>query len=64
MMSRPPNVPYLDWVRSIRETGDYELIQIKLSDVRDNGDPARLALLADRSELTTKYEKAREILLS
>ncbi len=60
---RPEDGTYLEWIRSIADTGDHELVLIKLSDNLDNSDPARIeALPSEQSHISQRYAPARQIL--
>lgn len=60
---RPEDGTYMDWIRSLAETGDAGLIRIKLADNLDNSDPARIAALPpDQRDIVRRYERARRIL--
>jgi (p)ppGpp synthase/HD superfamily hydrolase len=64
-LTRKPGTTYADYIQSIKDSGDRELIAIKLADIADNLDPERVALLPpDHKSLVKRYEKAREALLS
>ena len=57
-----PTIPvrYRDWIQCIADFGDLPVLLVKLADVTDNADPARLAMLpeADRERLERKYAGA------
>lgn len=57
--SREPRVDYYARIRQ-----DPRAVRVKLADIADNSDPARLAVLdeATRERLTAKYAKTREAL--
>lgn len=57
-----PHEPRVDYYARVK--ADRYALAVKLADVADNSDPARLAQLDDatRERLTAKYAKAREIL--
>jgi (p)ppGpp synthase/HD superfamily hydrolase len=62
-LTRPETLTYMEWIQRIADSGDRELIAIKLSDNRDNSDPARIAQLPpDRQGIVKRYARAREIL--
>ena len=56
---------YLDYVRTIADSGDRERILIKLADNADNTDPERVAALPQRaSHQSERYAQARTLLES
>lgn len=57
-------VSYADYIAAIAESADRDLILIKLSDLDDNSDPARLAALPARKaeSLKARYESATAVL--
>lgn len=59
-----PHEPRVDYY--VRVKADPYALAVKLADVADNSDPARLAQLDDatRERLTAKYAKARAALLA
>lgn len=62
-LSRPEGMTYMDWIRSIKATGDSGLIAIKMADNADNSDPVRIAQLPeDQRDIVKRYERARKIL--
>ena len=64
-LSRPDGSVYMDWVRWIADSGDRELIAIKLADNADNSDPERIAQLPpEQRDIAKRYELARRILES
>ncbi|HMM95345.1 HD domain-containing protein [Phycicoccus sp.] len=58
------NEPRADYVARIRAAGPGAVL-VKLADIADNSDPARLAVLpeGDRARLETKYARDRAALL-
>jgi (p)ppGpp synthase/HD superfamily hydrolase len=63
MLSRPDGVTYMDWIASMKATGDAEVIAVKLADNMDNSDPTRIAELPEHERsIARRYQKAREIL--
>jgi (p)ppGpp synthase/HD superfamily hydrolase len=57
-LSRPPGITYLEWIYSIKESGDNELIQIKIADNKHNKDKSA------GTSLELRYSKSLEILTS
>lgn len=56
---------YMDWIRSIADSGDLGLILVKLADNKDNSDPVRIAQLPpERQSIAVRYERARKILMT
>jgi (p)ppGpp synthase/HD superfamily hydrolase len=63
MLSRPDDIPYLEWIARLKATGDAEVIAVKLADNKDNSDPERVALLPEPERTNARrYQRAREIL--
>lgn len=64
LLTKAPGQPYAEYLAAIK--ADPDALAVKLADIADNSDPARLAMLppdvADR--LRIKYAKALEILMS
>ena len=62
-LTRPAQGTYLDYIRSIADSGDQGLIRIKLADNLDNSNPARIAALppAERG-IADRYKRARYVL--
>ena len=60
-----PDRTYMDQIMDIRNSDDLGLINIKLSDNKDNSDPARhTCFTLEKSErMMKKYKKARKILM-
>ncbi|MGG7568138.1 HD domain-containing protein [Rhodovulum sp. DZ06] len=56
--------PYGEWVAGIAASGDAGAMRVKIADLSDNADPARLARLdeADAARLRAKYAGAAETL--
>lgn len=54
---------YLDWIERLAATAPLPVILVKMSDIEDNADPERLALLDDdtRERLQAKYGAALPI---
>jgi hypothetical protein len=71
-LSRKPEgepgwMPYLDWIRSIRDHGTVAAKVVKIADIQDNNDPTRWALLSDVGlveRMSKRYAAALEILRS
>jgi hypothetical protein len=57
---------YFQWIESLAQTRDRELMLIKLADNEDNADPARLAMLdvSIAMNLKNRYRKSAHILSS
>lgn len=63
-LTRPKDADYIAYVAKIAESGDRDLILIKLADNADNCDPARIALLPQGIKHNSdRYAAAREVLL-
>jgi len=64
LLTHDEAVPYMDYVRNIRDSGNPVAIAVKLADLRHNSDPARMG---DEGEKTVarreKYRAAMEMLL-
>lgn len=64
-VTRPPRVPYLDWIADLARDGDPWAIRVKLSDNEDNSDPTRVASIPGGEFMVrTRYVPARALLLS
>jgi (p)ppGpp synthase/HD superfamily hydrolase len=65
LLTHDESVPYMDYVRNIRDSGNPVAIAVKLADLRHNSDPARMG---DEGEKTVarreKYRAAMEMLTS
>jgi (p)ppGpp synthase/HD superfamily hydrolase len=64
-LSKPDNgLLYLDWIRHLAANAPLPVILVKISDIEDNTDPERLALLdgSKRTHLEAKYGTALSIL--
>ena len=63
LLTRTPGVPQEPYYAAIREHP--VALAVKLADIADNSDPARLAMVAPehRERLSRKYSKARRLLL-
>lgn len=62
-LTRQPGEPYADFLQRVRANAI--AVVVKLLDVDDNGDPARLASIRDaatRDRLAEKYARARQAL--
>ncbi len=56
---------YQTWIRTIADTGDRELITIKLADNHDNSDPGRIARLPEGQRgVSARYGPARQTLMA
>lgn len=64
LLTRPSDLQYLDWIKMIALSGNKIAIKVKVADLEDNLDPARLARLGkdERTSLTKRYEDALAIL--
>ena len=63
LLSRPQGVHYLDWIRSIAESGNRMAIRVKIADNEHNSDPSRVtALPPDQRGLVKRYEQSLRIL--
>ena len=62
-VTRPDGGDYLDWIKTLAESGDVSVLRVKLADNEDNRDPARIAALPGAAErVATRYEPARLLL--
>ena len=61
-LTRDPAVPYLDWIGSIAEAGDVDVLRVKLADNADNSDPNRASTPGQDVREMTRYAPARAIL--
>ena len=61
-LTRGSSEPYSDYIRRVR--GRHDAALVKLADLADNSDPARLALLpiATQVRLIDKYSRAAQLL--
>lgn len=63
LLTHEEGVPYLDYVRAIRESGNPYAVEAKLADLAHNSCPGRLDELTEKDvQRLEKYRKAREIL--
>ena len=64
LLTKAPGQPYADYLDAIK--ADPDALAVKLADIADNSNPARLAMLAPdvADRLRIKYAKALEILMS
>lgn len=63
MLSRPPGLTYMDWIRSIAKSGNATVIRVKIADNEDNSDPARIASLPpEQRDIVSRYERSLRIL--
>jgi (p)ppGpp synthase/HD superfamily hydrolase len=65
LLTHDESVPYMDYVRQIKDSGNSTAIKVKLADLRHNSDTWRLATIDEktRSRLD-KYRTAIELLES
>lgn len=62
-LTRPKGITYMDYIRSITNSGDIGLIKIKLADNKDNSDPERINQLPESERsIIIRYNKARKLL--
>lgn len=61
-LTRDPNIPYLDYVRGIAQTGGVSAIRVKLADNSDNGNPDRPDFPGRHDLMEKRYIPARRIL--
>lgn len=62
-VTRPEGSAYLEWIKTLAESGDASVLRVKLADNEDNRDPARVAALPGAAErVATRYEPARVLL--
>lgn len=63
LLTHDPAVPYMDYVRKIKLSGNPRAIQIKLADLNHNADPSRLeAVTPEDLKRFQKYDAARVLL--
>ena len=63
LLTHDPAVPYMDYVRKIKESGNPRAIQIKLADLNHNADASRLdAVTPEDLKRFQKYDGARRLL--
>lgn len=64
LLTKPkPEVPYLDWIRTIAESGNIIAIRVKIADNEDNIDPGRVAKLPPAMRGgQARYSRSLEIL--
>lgn len=63
LLSRPAGIAYLDWIRSIKASGNDIAIRVKIADNEDNMDPARIAALpVEMRSIVHRYAKSLRIL--
>ena len=63
LLTRDESFTYLDWIRTIAESGNRAAIRVKIADNRHNLDEDRLAVLPEsKKHLPKRYRKALEIL--
>jgi (p)ppGpp synthase/HD superfamily hydrolase len=68
LLTRPPDIVYLDYIRAIVASGHYDAIWVKLCDNTHNTDPIRITSLSSDHQIKAlrmlpRYEKAKHILL-
>ena len=63
LLTHDDKIPYLDYIRNLKKSGNPYAIEVKKSDLRNNMDLSRLPAITekDRKRLK-KYQKAYEIL--
>jgi len=63
LLSRPPGLTYMEWIRSLAVSGNRAAIRIKIADNEDNSDPARIATLPpEQQDIVIRYERSLRIL--
>ena len=63
LLTRPPGMTYMDWIRSIAASGNLGAIRVKLADNRHNSDPARIAQLPpEQRSIARRYVRSMRIL--
>lgn len=63
LLSRPPGLTYVEWIRTIAASGNTAAIRIKIADNEDNSDPARIASLPlNEQGIVRRYERSLAIL--
>jgi (p)ppGpp synthase/HD superfamily hydrolase len=62
-LSRPEGVTYMNWIRSIAESGNLTVIRVKVADNEENSDPARIAQLPEEQQgIAGRYHRSLAIL--
>ena len=63
LLTHDASVPYMDYVRGIKESGNAVAVAVKLADLQHNSDVSRLDKIDERmSALFQKYKKAMDLL--
>lgn len=63
LLTRPPGMTYMDWIRRIAASGNVGAIRVKLADNRHNSDPARIAQLPpEQRPIARRYARSMRIL--
>ena len=63
LLTHDDNVPYMEYVQRIKESGNQTAIAVKMADLRHNMDVSRLDSVDEKiNKLLSKYRKAIEIL--
>lgn len=63
LLTHDPGIPYLDYVRNVKNSGNPLAIAVKKADLRNNMDLTRLPNVTDRDlKRVEKYKKAYAIL--
>lgn len=65
LLTHDKNVPYLDYIRAIRDSENQTAIKVKIADLNDNMDLTRLEhpTAKDRKRIREKYIPAMNILI-
>jgi (p)ppGpp synthase/HD superfamily hydrolase len=65
LLTHDASVPYMDYVRNIKDSGNATAIAVKLADLRHNSDTWRLVTLDDKAKARIeRYKKALALLES
>jgi len=63
LLTHDDKVPYLDYIRNLKKSGNPYAIEVKKSDLRNNMDLSRLPAITEKDlKRLEKYQKAYEIL--
>ena len=66
LLSRPEGEgrpSYMDWVRSIADSGNRSAIRVKIADNEENSSPERVAQLPpDQQDIVRRYERSLRVL--
>ena len=63
LLTHANDIPYMDYIRRIKDSGNQTAIAVKLADLRHNSDASRLDGVDEKmSALHSKYKAAMKIL--